>query len=244
MELKDFANKIEIETKTEVERVKLIIFYESFISENKGVSLSEVFEVLFNIGCHISNISRIKAKIKNLKDFKFVRKPDLYILNPKVQKVLSDKYRDLFENTEEINSNSELLDEGLFLGKRQFLDKLIIQANNTYQNHCYDATAVLLRRIFEILLIQMFEKYNLSNEIKDSNGDYKMLNYIVDKAVSMNSAFSLARNLKEEYEKIRTIGNFAAHKIFYNTRQKDIDDLKQIYRVRLEELYYKAGYIT
>lgn len=244
MELKDFANKIEIETKTEVERVKLIIFYESFISENKGVSLSKVFEVLFNIGCHISNISRIKAKIKNLKDFKFVRKPDLYILNPKVQKVLSDKYRDLFENTEEINSNSELLDEGLFLGKRQFLDKLIIQANNTYQNHCYDATAVLLRRIFEILLIQMFEKYNLSNEIKDSNGDYKMLNYIVDKAVSMNSAFSLARNLKEEYEKIRTIGNFAAHKIFYNTRQKDIDDLKQIYRVRLEELYYKAGYIT
>lgn len=244
MELKDFANKIEIETKTEVERVKLIIFYESFISENKGVSLSKVFEVLFNIGCHISNISRIKAKIKNLKDFKLVRKPDLYILNPKVQKVLSDKYRDLFENTEEINSNSELLDEGLFLGKRQFLDKLIIQANNTYQNHCYDATAVLLRRIFEILLIQMFEKYNLSNEIKDSNGDYKMLNYIVDKAVSMNSAFSLARNLKEEYEKIRTIGNFAAHKIFYNTRQKDIDDLKQIYRVRLEELYYKAGYIT
>lgn len=244
MELKDFANKIEIETKTEVERVKLIIFYESFISENKDVSLSRVFEVLLNIGCHISNISRIKAKIKNSKDFKFVRKPDLYILNPKVQKVLSDKYRDLFENTEEINSNSELLDEGLFLGKRQFLDKLIIQANNTYQNHCYDATAVLLRRIFEILLIQMFEKYNLSNEIKDSNGDYKMLNYIVDKAVSMNSAFSLARNLKEEYEKIRTIGNFAAHKIFYNTRQKDIDDLKQIYRVRLEELYYKAGYIT
>ena len=89
----------------------------------------------------------------------------------------------------------------------------------------------------------MFENYKLENSIRDKNGDYKMLNNIVEKAVENKNILGLSRGVKEDYEKIRNLGNYAAHRIHYNTRDTDIDDIRQIYRVRLEELYHKAGLI-
>lgn len=55
-----------------------------------------------------------------------------------------------------------------------------------------------------------------------------------------NPTLAISR-LRKEYDSIREIGNYAAHRVLYNTRKKDIDNIKQTYRVCLEELYYKAG---
>ncbi|MNI74752.1 hypothetical protein D3C73_1308570 [compost metagenome] len=145
----------------------------------------------------------------------------------------------MFNNTEEILSSSEILDEKLFLGKRGFLDKLIKQINSSYLNNCYDACAVMMRRVFEIALILAYENKEIQNQIKDGNGDYVMLEKIVANA-TQNKTLNISRSRKE-YDSIRDLGNFAAHKIHFNTRKSDIDDLKQTYRVCLEELYYIAG---
>ena len=38
-----------------------------------------------------------------------------------------------------------------------------------------------------------------------------------------------------------TIGNYSAHGITYVASEKDINDIKQKYRVAIEELFDKAG---
>ncbi|MPN59100.1 hypothetical protein SDC9_206818 [bioreactor metagenome] len=155
---------------------------------------------------------------------------------------MQDDFGDSLISSDSVISSSEFLDETLFLGKRGFLDKLIRQINCCYAHNCYDACAVLMRRVFEIVLILAYEKQGVQNQIKDSNGDYVMLEKIVANAIQ-NKGLHISRS-RNEYDSIRDLGNFAAHKIHFNTRKSDIDNIKQTYRVCLEELYYIAGLIV
>ena len=160
------------------------------------------------------------------------------MLTPAAKEKLSANYAEFFFNEDIIVSDSELLDETLFCGKRGFLDKLIKQVNHCYGHCCYDAAAVCMRRVFEITLILAYENLGIQNEIK-KDGEYVMLEKIVANAIN-NPTLAISR-LRKEYDSIREIGNYAAHRVLYNTRKKDIDNIKQTYRVCLEELYYKAG---
>lgn len=171
------------------------------------------------------------------KDFRRVADGE-YIITPLAKDKLYEELGDWITNEDIISSDSEVLDETLFLGKKGFLDKLIKQINHCYKSCCYDACAVCMRRVFEISLILAYEHYGIQNEIK-KDGDYFMLEKIIANAVN-NTTLRISRSRKE-YDSIRELGNYAAHKILYNTRKKDIDDVKQTYRVCLEELYYLAG---
>ena len=107
--------------------------------------------------------------------------------------------------------------------------------------NCYDACSVILRRVFEIMLILSYEKLGVENEIKNNN-DYINLDGIVKNAIS-NTVLKLPR-IKNEFDNIRKVGNFSAHGITYIATKKDIDDIKTHYRVMLEELYNKSGLLV
>ena len=77
--------------------------------------------------------------------------------------------------------------------------------------------------------------------IKDSNGNYYLLEKICNDAKT-NPTLNLSR-IKIKLDVMRNIGNYAAHRITYNTTKKDIDDIKVDLRVLLEELLYKASFI-
>lgn len=243
MDFEDFVAKTDLCCKTEIERIKLVAFFKVKFENKKEFDLITTLELLTSVGAGISNHSRLKQNLTKSKDFRKNNKTGNWTLNANIVKSMQMEFKDKLEDKNSIESNNELLDEKLFSGKRTYLDKLISQVNNTYKNHCYDACAVLLRRIFEIMLIHMFENNKLESSIRDNNGDYKMLNNIVEKTVENKTILGLSRGVKEDYEKIRNLGNYAAHRIHYNTRDTDIDDIRQIYRVRLEELYHKAGLI-
>ena len=161
---------------------------------------------------------------------------------PAVYQRIEQEIGYLWENDEEIESEGTLIDENKFCGKRNYLDKLIFQINHSYENNCYDAAAVLMRRLFELLLIMAYQNIGIDNEIKDPNGSgYKMLDGIVKNAIG-NSKLKLSR-IKMDFDSFRLVGNNSAHGIFYTAGKKDIDDIKIRYRVMLEELYNKAGLI-
>lgn len=240
MEYKQFATKINLHEKKEIDRVQITAYYLMLQEESVNFNLGDVVKMLCDIGSPISNISRLKRNLSKAREFKKANE-NKYMIVPSIKKQLDAEYSDYLRNNEEIESSSEILDEKLFLEKRGYLDKLIKQINNCYYNNCYDACAVLMRRVFEITLILSYEKLGIADEIKDANGDYFMLERIVANAVQ-NKTLHISRSRKE-YDQIRDLGNFAAHKIHFNTRQLDIDNIKQIYIVCLEELYYKAGLI-
>ena len=102
---------------------------------------------------------------------------------------------------------------------------------------------VLMRRLFEVLLVLSYQHIGIDDEIKDSSGKgYVMLESIVGNAKN-NQTLKLSR-IKNEFDSFRKVGNFSAHNITYTAGKKDIDDIKLSYRVMLEELYNKAGLIV
>lgn len=232
-----FVKRIQMNDKTEMEKVKYTMYYYKKILKKNEISLKEIIVALENEGIYISNFSRLKNYIRKSTDFKKVSKTEEYSLTDKAMRNLNQEIDFLDEDF--IIADGILLDKTNFMGYRNYLDKLILQANHCYENSCYDACATLMRRILEILLILSYRNLKIDNLIKNNDGTYKMLEKICDDAKN-NKILNLSRT-KNELDSFRNIGNYAAHKIEYNTLKTDIDSIKLNYRTILEELYYKAG---
>ena len=241
MDFITYSEKIDLCSNTEIEKIKLVALYLSIYEKTNEFSLDKALSMLEQVGCRISNKSRLKSYLSKDKKFRKISKTSEWSLNPTAIRNLYESYKEKLEDTHSIDSNSELLDETKFCDKRSYLDNLIVQANNCYKNHCYDACAVLLRRIFEIALVLAYRSNNIEKEIQNNDGSTFMLEKIVANAINNETLKLSKRNIQQEYNAVRNLGNYAAHKIEYNTSIKDIDDTKTIFRVRLEELYHKAN---
>lgn len=240
MTFEEYTRRLKINEKTEFEKISYTAFF-LYEYENKAeILLTDVLNMLQKISITISNRSRIKTKLKESRNFRKVRE-GVYTITSVGINELSTKIKKILSDDETIETADCLLDLEFFLGARGYLDNLFKQIDNCYCNNCYDACAVLIRRVFEILLIESYSNLGIENQIKDSNNNYMMLEKICSNAKT-NSILNLSRNTKESLEEIRNFGNFAAHKITYNTRKSDIDKMRSTIRVCFEELYYKAGF--
>lgn len=245
MKILDYIEACNMNEQNEREKAKFLCFYllkENNIEEFSMPIISRAFE---QSGYNKPNCSRLKANLISGKNKIFIsaqNNKEQFSFIPAVLQKLERDYGNLWEETDTVNSKSEILEESKFCGKRQYLDKLIQQINNTYGNHCYDACAVLMRRVLEILLVLSYQKLGIDSEIRDTAGNgYLMLERIISNAKN-NATLNLSR-IKTELDVLRKVGNYSAHNITYIAGKKDIDDIKLSYRVLLEELYYKAGLI-
>lgn len=245
MKIIDFINATELNSKSESEKARLLCFYHFKETGEQVFSMSLVSDLMVNSGFNAPNTSRLKDKLIKGKDkaFKTTKgKTTTIEFIPVILQTLETNIGGLWVDDTSIDSNSELIDESKFCGQRNYLDRLIHQINHSYANNCYDATAVLLRRLFEVVLVLSYQNLGIDAEIKDPSGNgYLMLEGIVKNAKS-NQTLNLSR-IKKEFDTFRNIGNFSAHSITYTAGKKDIDDIKLNYRVMLEELYNKAGLI-
>jgi hypothetical protein len=242
MELLKYIKTLELTKYTQVERAKMLCFY---LYKSKGIFIFDykmIREIFIDAGFKVPNTTTLKVNLVKNGIMKEIKKTKSIEFTPIAIQTLIVEYGNLWEDYENIDSNSEFLDETKFCKKRTFLDKIIKQINKCYAANCYDATAVLLRRLFEILLILAFQHNNIDNEIKSQSGHgYMMLDDVVKKA-KMSSTLKLSR-ITNEYDSFRLIGNFSAHNITYTAGKSDIDQIKLNYRVMLEELYNKSGLI-
>mgnify|MGYP003302408994 CR=1 FL=1 len=235
MEFNLFQSTNELYNMSEIDRIAAIAYFitkKNFVCE---ISLTDIIELLKSHGYSIPNTSRLRQNIK--KDKRFSSRGTNFCLTPTTINTFNNIL--VYNDFTTIESDSEFLDENLFSVGRTYLLKLVKQVNCSYKLNLFDATAVLIRRIFEILLIKSYENYSIENEIK-KDGQYVMLEKIVDNAIN-NKILNLSRS-KSDLDNIRNIGNWAAHKIEYNTNKNDLDKIKESYRAITEELLYKSGF--
>lgn len=244
MELIDYICKTDLNNKSEKEKALYLCFYHYKESGETEFSTSLISELFAQCGFSIPNSSRLKSNLTKgkSKTFLIIKGTSNLSIVPITLQELERTIGTFWKDYYSIVSDNELLDENKFCGKRKYIDHLILQINHCYANNCYDASAVLMRRLLEILLILSYQNLRIDDEIKTTDGSgYKMLDSIVKNAIS-NSTLSLSR-IKNELETIRKIGNFSAHGLTYSAGKNDIDSIKLNYRVLLEELYNKAGLI-
>lgn len=246
MRLLDFIEKTNLQNKAESERATFLCFYHYMESQVQHFTMQDISEMMISSGFNAPNTSRLKEKLLKGRDKAFTKSKDnasAIVFIPAILQKFEDDLGALWSDNTTIQSDSELLAEDKFCGKRKYLDQLIRQINHSYASNCYDAAAVLMRRLFEVVLVLSYQQLGIDAEIKDVSGNgYMMLDGIVRNAKN-NQTLKLSR-IKNEFDTFRMVGNFSAHNITYTAGKKDIDDIKLNYRVMLEELYNKAGLLT
>lgn len=240
MKLTSFLKKQDLNNKTQIEKVRLLAYY--FLRKNNldQFGISDVSEWFDSLSYPIPNSSRIRENIK--KSRKFIRGSvsDSYRLHAREIDALDLELPELLTKSEEIIAPDLILPHSLYESTRGFVESISKQINASYDNNVFDGCAVLMRRLLEILLILSYENNGIENTIKDEKGNYIFLNKIMKDAVN-NSTLSLSRNTKECLDKFRSLGNFSAHKIYYNAKRSDIENISLDFRAAIEELLYKSG---
>lgn len=123
---------------------------------------------------------------------------------------------------------------------RGYIEQITIQFNGCYENGWYDACAVMMRKLVEILIISSYENHGRDSEIKGTDDNFLMLSRLIDKILADNK-WNLSRETKKSLPDIKALGDRAAHTRLYLCTKQDVDRVIPGYRVTIEELLHIAG---
>lgn len=119
--------------------------------------------------------------------------------------------------------------------KRGYLIIIGRQANGCFRNAFYDACAVMMRRLLEVSIIEVFEANGLAKSIQDANGNFFQLSDLITVTLSQSS-FTLSRNTKRALPKLRDSGHLSAHGRSYFAQRSDLERIQPDFRIAVEEL--------
>jgi hypothetical protein len=129
----------------------------------------------------------------------------------------------------------EFIPDELLDGHESTLKKILWEMNVCYENKCYNAAAVLARRLVESLLILTFEAKGIGSRIKDGDGNYFMLKGLIA-ATGGSPELKLGRTVKDGLPKSKFFGDLGAHNPRALVRKADLDAAHELIRVAIEEL--------
>lgn len=125
-------------------------------------------------------------------------------------------------------------------GTRGYLEKVANQVNGSYEHGWFDASAVMIRRLVETLIVEAFEHHGIESKIQDSDGDFLPLKDLIN-CTQSEPAWNLTRNTKKALPKLKSTGDLSAHSRRYVAHRHDIDKIIEDLRVVVQELVYVAG---
>jgi hypothetical protein len=126
-------------------------------------------------------------------------------------------------------------------GTRAYIERVAHQANGCYAQGWYDASAVMLRRLLETLIIECYEAHHIGDRIKDKAGNYYFLRDLVD-CLLAERTWTLGRNVKMVLPKLKELGDKSAHSRRFNAHREDLDKLLEALRDTVQELVSLAKF--
>ncbi len=186
------------------------------------------------------NVSRLSARLKSSRDTVKGSKAGIFRLHHNLLNELDCKFPQLAEKSQDVADDGTILPPVLYEKTRGYIASLAKQINASYEHNIFDGCAVLMRRLAEVLLILSYEHLGIEAAIKDSAGQYFLLEGIVRNAEG-NAKLGLSRNAKPTIEGIRKLGNYSAHKVTYTCKREYIREQIIDFRALVDELLHKAG---
>jgi len=240
MKLEEFNRVADLASQTELQKVARLAFY---LAENKDQDEFEVGEVsnlLFALGYAQPNQARLRNRLQKSNDFVKGTKTGRFRLSVRVKSRMRQIVPGINESEEILSDDSILPEILLSETRRTYLVRIAQQINSAYEHNLFDACALMLRRLLEILLIHSFKNCGIEQESKDGDGNYLRLKTLINKAKA-RPEIGLSPSTKQAIDDFRELGNLSAHRITYNCRRDDIRKIRLEYRAVVEELLYKAG---
>jgi hypothetical protein len=124
---------------------------------------------------------------------------------------------------------------------RSYLTPIIIQANGCYERTWYDACSVMVRKLAEVLIIAVFEKKGVLDEIRKADGSLAGLQELIGK-IKSHPEWNLDRTTGPCLDKMKELGDRSAHKRHYTATKQDVDGILTNLRVAIDDLIHLAGF--
>lgn len=118
---------------------------------------------------------------------------------------------------------------------RGYIESVARQANGCYEQGWWDACSVMLRRLVETLLIEVYEHHGWEARIKDPNGHYLALGDMIS-VVSADTALKLSSESRKTLPKVKQLGDRSAHNRRFVAKQPDVDAVAGGLRVLVADL--------
>jgi hypothetical protein len=123
-----------------------------------------------------------------------------------------------------VDHSAGYLPEAIWIRTRGYIEEVCRQLNGCFKSAYYIASAVLLRRLLETLIIEAYEYLNRASEIHDSNGNFFMLKELVERACAEkgHAGLGLGRDSKATLKELREVGNWSSHARRYIANAADL----------------------
>ena len=202
------------------------------------ISAGQLAKIIYESGLGAPHSTRLGERIKQ---------SGLVIPSPKgfrLKALSRAKIRDLLRPIlgavkPAVDQELGYLPEDVWKNTNEYIENVCAQLNGCFQFGFYDATAVMVRRLAESLIIECFEHLGRGSEIM-RDGNYIMLNGLVTRVVD-NGALTLGRDAKAALKHIKELGDRAAHNRRYNTVKADLEKVQSGVRVSIDEMIKMAA---
>lgn len=217
-----------------------ILFFAYYLTAYQGKPSFGAKDVA---GCfeqlHLPAYSNISAYLSKEKDAKrLLKQKKGYVLSKKTYDNIADSIGEIKVK----EPSSSLFPLELFDNTRDYLKKTAKQAILCYDYQLYDGCLVMLRRLIETLIIELFEYNKIKERITDSNNNYYFCGDLIDQLLAEKQLWTIGRNSVQELPKIKKMGDLSAHNRRFNAKKSDIDSIKLGLRIVLEELVHLVNY--
>lgn len=191
------------------------------LEESEVASLSSSIEIIKS-----TQTTTNKARADALKRVGLIYQS---VLLPRIESLTADP----------VPETEQVLPMAVVEGTRGYIERIVTQANGCYEHQWYDACAVLIRRLVETLIIEVYEKHKKAAEIQDPDGNFLMLNHLVGK-LAADSTWNLGRESKAALPQLKSLGDRSAHNRRYLAKKGDIDKVLSGLRVLVDDLLHLA----
>lgn len=238
---KEFASYLAEQSLSHAERAVALLFYYRESQEFDERSASDLAADLHDLDFPKANATRLKEGLGKSKFTSTGSKRGLYKIDVRKLTELETLYGSALLR-KQVKVSKYVIPPEWVNGTRRYLEHMVYQINAGYEYGMYDASAVLLRRLMESLIIEIYIKEKRTLDIQ-KNSAFFMLEKLIA-TVSSDVAINLSRNSPKTMKEIKQLGDTAAHDRTYVTPVEDIDDIKARARRLIQELLVKSGITT
>jgi hypothetical protein len=131
---------------------------------------------------------------------------------------------------------SEFIPLEIVNGTRGYVVNVTKQVNGCFQtDYCFDACGVMLRRLLETLIIEVFEEKGIQDKIVDAHGNPLMFTDLVAKLLSTPET-PVGRTIKKELPAITNVLNNCAHNRRFNISKTQLVSYQATLIITIQEL--------
>ena len=139
------------------------------------------------------------------------------------------------------SASSEYIPSDILDRMPHYIVRLVPQINGAYEHEWYEAAAMILRRLVETLIIELYSRRGWTIEVQDpATKEYLLLQALIDK-INGDPRLHMQRRTIEGLKKVKELGDTAAHDFKIRIRKSDLDRIQSAVRLSIERLIFTIG---